>query len=183
MVSTSRLCTILVVYVFLLALAIKIEARPSLTEYIPPPGKCNPNNDTKCCEEGTVYAVYTCSPTVSHSNKAVSTINSFEKEREDGAPFECDNSYDTPILAVSTTGWFNRLSRCHKNVTIIANGKKVNAMVVDEGDSRQVCDDSYEDYQSPCPGNIGDANKAVWKALGIKEADWKEMEFKWYDAK
>ncbi|KAJ4824898.1 hypothetical protein Tsubulata_007211 [Turnera subulata] len=32
--------------------------------------------------------------------------------------------------------------------------------------------DSDHDYQPPCPNNIVDDSKAVWKALGVPESDW-----------
>ncbi|CAA3020955.1 Hypothetical predicted protein [Olea europaea subsp. europaea] len=41
-------------------------------------------------------------------------------------------------------------------------------MVVDECDSTLGCDSDH-DYQLPCPNNIVDASKVVWKALGVPE--------------
>ncbi|KAK5776071.1 hypothetical protein PVK06_044030 [Gossypium arboreum] len=37
------------------------------------------------------------------------------------------------------------------------------------------------DYQPPCPNNIIDASKAVWKALGVPKDDWGEMDIDWSD--
>ncbi|KAF4348700.1 hypothetical protein F8388_013771 [Cannabis sativa] len=103
--------------------------------------------------------------------KAVLTINSFEKGGDGGGPSECDNNYhsdDTPVVALST-GWFNNMQRCLQNITIYGNGRSVSAMVVDECDSTAGCDADH-DYQPPCPNNIVDASKAVWKALGVSKA-------------
>ncbi|KAF9599761.1 hypothetical protein IFM89_001707 [Coptis chinensis] len=190
MVANSKLCMLLTL-VLLVAFSINIEAVPSLPcnpsgkvrGKKPPPGKCNTVNDSECCVEGKLYTVYKCSPTVSNSTSARLTLNSFERGRDGGGPSECDNSYhsdDIPIVALST-GWYNKGSRCFKNVTIRANGKSVNAMVVDECDSTEGCD-SEHDYQPPCPHNIVDGSKAVWKALGVKQGDWGELNVVWSDA-
>ncbi|PNX56644.1 ripening-related protein 2-like, partial [Trifolium pratense] len=37
--------------------------------------------------------------------------------------------------------------------------------------STKGCDEDH-DYQPPCPNNIVDASKAVWKALGVPENQW-----------
>ena len=39
-------------------------------------------------------------------------------------------------------------------------------------------------YQPPCPNNIVDASKAVWKALGVPEEsdDWGKLNITWSDA-
>ncbi|CAA2992643.1 putative ripening-related protein 1 [Olea europaea var. sylvestris] len=149
----------------------------------PPPGQCNPQNDSDCCKQGKSYPTYKCSPSVSGSTKAVLTINSFEKGGDGGAPSECDNKYhsdNTPVVALST-GWYSGGSRCLNNITISANGRSVTAMVVDECDSTMGCDDDH-DYQPPCPNNIVDASKAVWKALGVPEDNWGELDITWSDA-
>ncbi|PIA59271.1 hypothetical protein AQUCO_00400278v1 [Aquilegia coerulea] len=149
----------------------------------PPPGQCNTENDSDCCKQGEMYTIYRCSPPVSTNTKAVLTINSFEKGGDGGGPSECDNQYhsdDTPVVALST-GWFNNESRCLKNIRINGNGRSVLAMVVDECDSTMGCDSDH-DYQPPCPNNIVDASKAVWKALGVPESDWGELDISWTDA-
>ncbi|KAF9619074.1 hypothetical protein IFM89_005088 [Coptis chinensis] len=149
----------------------------------PPPGQCNTENDSDCCKQGKMYTIYKCSPPVSSQTKAVLTINSFQKGGDGGGPSECDNQYhsdDTPVVALST-GWFNHESRCHKNITISGNGRSVVAMVVDECDSTMGCDSDH-DYQPPCPNNIVDASKAVWKALGVPHSDWGELDIVWSDA-
>ncbi|PIA31292.1 hypothetical protein AQUCO_05100077v1 [Aquilegia coerulea] len=149
----------------------------------PPPGQCNTENDSDCCKQGEMYTIYRCSPPVSTNTKAVLTINSFEKGGDGGGPSECDNQYhsdDTPVVALST-GWFNNESRCLKNIRINGNDRSVLAMVVDECDSTMGCDSDH-DYQPPCPNNIVDASKAVWKALGVPESDWGELDISWTDA-
>ncbi|XP_057780664.1 kiwellin-1-like [Salvia miltiorrhiza] len=149
----------------------------------PPPGECNQENDSDCCKAGESYTTYKCSPPVSGSTKAVLTLNSFQKGGDGGGPSECDNKYhsdDTPVVALST-GWYTGGSRCLKNIVISGNGQSVTAMVVDECDSTMGCDDDH-DYQPPCPNNIVDASKAVWKALGVDEGDWGELDITWSDA-
>ncbi|KAK9100975.1 hypothetical protein Scep_024405 [Stephania cephalantha] len=149
----------------------------------PPPGQCNKENDSDCCKQGQLYPVYKCSPQVTGSTKAILTINSFQKGGDGGGPSECDNHYhsdDTPVVALST-GWFNHLQRCFHNITISGNGHSVVAMVVDECDSTAGCDKDH-DYQPPCRNNIVDASKAVWKALGVDESNWGELDITWSDA-
>ncbi|PPS08122.1 hypothetical protein GOBAR_AA12523 [Gossypium barbadense] len=127
----------------------------------PPPGQCNQENDSDCCKDGKWYTTYKCSPPVSSQTKATLTLNSFERDGDGGAPSECDNQYhsdDDPVVALST-GW---------------------AKVVDECDSTMGCDSDH-DYQPPCPNNIVDASKAVWKALGVPENDWGGMDIYWSD--
>ncbi|KAG8363325.1 hypothetical protein BUALT_Bualt19G0010700 [Buddleja alternifolia] len=128
----------------------------------PPPGQCNRENDSDCCKVGELYTTYKCSPPVSGSTKAVLTINSFQK------------------VALST-GWYSGGSRCLNNIKISGNGKSVIAMVVDECDSTMGCDEDH-DYQPPCPNNIVDASKAVWKALGVSEDNWGDLDITWSDA-
>ncbi|KAF9613795.1 hypothetical protein IFM89_011964 [Coptis chinensis] len=82
-------------------------------------------------------------PPVSSNTKAVLTLNSFQEGGDGGGP-------------------------CLKNITISGNGRSVVAMVVDECDSTMGSDKDH-DYQPPCPNNIVDASKAVWKALGVTQ--------------
>ncbi|EXC06841.1 hypothetical protein L484_017307 [Morus notabilis] len=148
----------------------------------PPPGECNPEY-SDCCKEGELYTTYKCSPRVSGRTNAVLTLNSFEKGGDGGAPSECDEDYhsdDTPVVALST-GWFNHMHRCFLNITIYGNGRRVNAMVVDECDSTAGCDSDHG-YQPPCPNNIVDASKAVWKALKVPKSDWGELDIYWSEA-
>ncbi|KAF5181927.1 Ripening-related protein [Thalictrum thalictroides] len=149
----------------------------------PPPGQCNTENNSDCCKEGKMYNIYKCSPPISSHTKAILTINSFQKGGDGGGPSECDNQYhndNTPVVALST-GWFNHESRCLKNITITGNGRNVVAMVVDECDSTMGCDSDH-DYQPPCPNNIVDASKAVWKALGVPQSQWGGLDIVWSDA-
>ncbi|PIA41726.1 hypothetical protein AQUCO_02200271v1 [Aquilegia coerulea] len=146
----------------------------------PPPGQCNTTNDSECCVEGKLYPVYRCSPPVSQNTTALLTLNCFEKGCDGGGPSECDSSYhsdDKPVVALST-GWYNKGSRCNHMITIHGNGRNVTALVVDECDSTEGCDVEH-DYQPPCPHNIVDASKAVWKALGVHENDWGELNIVW----
>ncbi|KAK3010363.1 hypothetical protein RJ639_010642 [Escallonia herrerae] len=178
----------LVLLIIAVTHSLKVDAqacRPSgkIRGVKPPPGECNQENDSDCCVQGKLYTTYTCSPSVSGNTEAVLTLNSFEKGGDGGGPSECDNQYhsdDTPVVALST-GWYNRGGRCHNNVIISANGRSVRAMVVDECDSTMGCDGDH-DYQPPCPNNIVDASRAVWKALGVPEDNWGELDITWTDA-
>ncbi|KAK2988382.1 hypothetical protein RJ640_019264 [Escallonia rubra] len=130
----------------------------------PPPAQCNRENDSDCCVQGKSYSTYECSPSVSSNTKATLTLNSFQKGGDGGGPSECDNQYhsdDTPVVALSTG--------C------------VRAMVVDECDSTMGCDEDH-DYQPPSRNDIVDASKAVWKALGVPEDNWGELDITWTDA-
>ncbi|KAH1064285.1 hypothetical protein J1N35_029272 [Gossypium stocksii] len=121
----------------------------------PPLGQCNQENDSDCCKDGKCQT------------KATLMLNSFERDGDSGAPSECDNQYhsnDDPMVAFS----------------IGCNGKYVRAKVVDECDSTMGCDSDH-DYQTPYPNNIVDASKAIWKALGVPENDWGEMDIYWSD--
>ncbi|KAL4591174.1 hypothetical protein LXL04_004125 [Taraxacum kok-saghyz] len=170
----------------------------------PPPGECNQDHDSDCCVQGKFYTTYTCSPPVTGHTKARLTINSFQKggdggrgesrngnymdppspyiasPLDGGGPSECDNRYhddNTPVVALST-GWYKGGDRCHKYITINGNGRSVRAMVVDECDSTMGCDGEH-DYQPPCPNNIVDASEAVWKALGVSEDNWGDLDITW----
>ncbi|MCD9561399.1 hypothetical protein HAX54_020502 [Datura stramonium] len=110
----------------------------------PPPGQCNPENDSDCCRQGKMYTTYKCSPPVTGNTKAVLTLNSFQKWWRWGGIPECDNQYhsdDTPVVALST-GWYSGGDRCLNYITINANGRSVKAKVVDECDSTMGCDDA-----------------------------------------
>ncbi|KAI4371543.1 hypothetical protein MLD38_019765 [Melastoma candidum] len=146
-------------------------------------GKCNKKHGSDCCKPGESYDTYKCSPPVSKRTKATLTINGFEKGEDGGGPSECDNKYhsnDIPVVALST-GWFSGRKRCMKNITVYGNGRKVNAMVVDECDSEQGCDAPHA-FQPPCPNNIVDASEAVWKALRVPKGKWGQLDVLWSDA-
>jgi hypothetical protein len=67
-------------------------------------------------------------------------------------------------------------------ITISANGKSTKAMVVDECDSVNGCDDEHAG-QPPCRNNIVDGSPAVWAALGIKKSDpqYGQISISWSD--
>ncbi|KAL4567094.1 hypothetical protein LXL04_022667 [Taraxacum kok-saghyz] len=147
----------------------------------PPHGKCA--NDPDCCKPGEFYSTYKCSPIVTKNTKATLTINDFQKGGDGGGPAQCDEKYhsnDTPIVALST-GWYNNGKRCSKFINVHYKGKSVKAKVVDQCDSTLGCDAEHG-YQPPCPNNIVDGSKAVWKALGVPKSDWGEAEVTWSDA-
>ncbi|KVI00814.1 putative ripening-related protein 1 [Cynara cardunculus var. scolymus] len=179
---------ILAFLVILVAFPLKIDAQtcnPSggIRGRKPPPGQCNTENDSDCCVQGKFYTTYTCSPPVTSDTKATLTINSFQKGGDGGGPSECDHKYhsdDTPVVALST-GWYKGGARCHNFIKINGNGRSVKAMVVDECDSTMGCDEEH-DYQPPCPNDIVDASKAVWKALGVSEDNWGDLDISWSDA-
>lgn len=153
----------------------RIRGRPA------PKGKCDSRIDD-CCQANKFYTVYKCSPPVSKRTKAILTQNDFEKGGDGGGPSECDNKFHSnkiPVVALST-GWFNGMKRCHKNITIFGNGRSVRTMVVDECDSTMGCDSDHG-FQPPCPNNIVDASAAVWESLQVPEKDWGWMEIFWSD--
>ncbi|KAD6453217.1 hypothetical protein E3N88_07922 [Mikania micrantha] len=154
-------------------LQILYENRPE-DKYVP----CDPWQDEYDDSfSGQFYETYTCSPHITKHTKAKMTINNFEKGGDGGGPSECDNKYhsnDTPIVALST-GWYDKGKRCHKFIKIHYKGKSVKAKVVDECDSTMGCDKEHG-FQPPCPNNVVDGSKAVWKALGVPESDWGEAE-------
>lgn len=181
MKNFNLLASFLILFLFILLTnhnfseAGRLQAcRPSgtITGKTPPPGQCNQENDSDCCQAGDKYTTYTCSPAVTSRTRATLTINSFEDGGDGGGPSECDNNYHSdsiPIVALST-GWYDGGNRCFNNITIRYNGQSVRATVVDECDSTMGCDDDH-DYQPPCPNNIVDGSKAVWEALGISDPD------------
>ncbi|XP_065858267.1 kiwellin-1-like [Euphorbia lathyris] len=189
-VRLSFIHFLLILFVLIAAATLVVEAqhcKPSgkLRGKKPPKDQCNHGNDSDCCKEGKLYDTYRCSPPVTKHTKATLTINGFEKGADGGGPSECDGKFhddDTPVVALST-GWFNNRKRCHKYIKIHGNGKSVKAMVVDHCDSARGCDAEHS-YQPPCPNNIVDASKAVWKGLGLKESDgrWGWMDITWSDA-
>ncbi|KAH6837989.1 hypothetical protein C2S53_000350 [Perilla frutescens var. hirtella] len=187
--NQSLLLSLFIVFsVLIMSFTLRVEAKPckpsgKIKGKKPPKDECNTSNDSECCEEGKYYDTYKCSPPVSGRTKAFLTINGFEKGKDGGGPSECDGHYhsdDIPIVALST-GWFNNMKRCFKNITIYGNGNSVNAMVVDECDSTMGCDNEH-DYQPPCNSNIVDASRAVWKALGVPKKDRGGLDIHWSDA-
>ncbi|CAK9134431.1 unnamed protein product [Ilex paraguariensis] len=149
----------------------------------PPPGQCNTENNSECCIQGELYATFTCSPQVSQRTKAVLTLNSFGEGGDGGGKSACDDKFhsdDTPVVALST-GWFNNQKRCLNKIIIHGNGRSVQATVVDECDSQRGCDAEH-DFQPPCPNNIVDASKAVWKALRVPESEQGQLDIFWSDA-
>ncbi|KAK5833197.1 hypothetical protein PVK06_017012 [Gossypium arboreum] len=100
--------------------------------------------------------------------------------RSKGKPLHQGNATRKMILIVARmpSGWYNNRKRCLNYINIHGNGKSVRAKVVDEMDSTMGYDSDH-DYQSPCPNNIVDASKAVWKALGVPESNWGRMDIYW----
>ncbi|WRX07736.1 hypothetical protein QQP08_000223 [Theobroma cacao] len=159
-VCSSVFLLLCVLFLFLSAEAQTCNPSGKIKGKNPPPGQCYQENDSDCCKVGKC----------------------FEAGGEGGGPSECDNQYhsdDDPVVALST-GWFNHKKRCLKYINIHGNGISVRARVVDECDSTMGCDSDH-DYQPPCPNNIVDASKAVWKALGVPESDWGDMDIYWSD--
>ncbi|KAJ3682264.1 hypothetical protein LUZ60_014837 [Juncus effusus] len=145
-------------------------------------GTCNTENDSECCVTGQLYPQYTGSPKVTRHTHATMTINSFEAGGDGGGPSECDNQYhsDDELIVALSTGWFAKKSRCLKYIKICGNGRTVLAKVVDECDSVNGCD-AVHNFEPPCPCNIVDASKAVWKALGLNPR-MDEYNITWTDA-
>lgn len=96
-------------------------------------------------------------------------------------PSECNKYHsDSTTVVALLTGWYNRGSRCLKDITIHTNGRRVNAVVVDDRDSTMQCDDNH-DYQPPCPNDI-DATKAMWEVLGVPCDSCGKLDITWTDA-
>ncbi|GJW45999.1 putative ripening-related protein 1 [Tanacetum coccineum] len=140
---------------FLLALlaasSFEIKAqtcKPSggITGKKPPAGQCNRENDSDCCVQGKVVMVVVHQRVTNTTTRMTHQLSHFQV----------------------STGWYKGGDRCHKYITINGNGRSVKEMVVDECDSTMGYDDEH-DYQPPCPNNIVDASKAVWKPLGVSE--------------
>ncbi|MBA0878190.1 hypothetical protein Goshw_022442, partial [Gossypium schwendimanii] len=87
--------------------------------------------------------------------------------------YKCSPLLLSQMKATLTLNSFEK--RCLKYINIYGNGKSMRAKVMDECDSNMGCDSDH-DYQPPYPNNIVDALKVVWKALGVIESDWGEMD-------
>ncbi|KAF3322333.1 putative ripening-related protein 1 [Carex littledalei] len=107
----------------------------------------------------------------------------FAEGGEGGGPSECDGQYhpDSELVVALSTGWYNKGSRCGKNIRINGNGKSVLAKVVDECDSVNGCDNEHS-YQPPCGNNIVDTSQAVWDSLGYSGDDVGDAQITWSDA-
>uniref|UniRef100_A0A7N2R9H1 Uncharacterized protein n=1 Tax=Quercus lobata TaxID=97700 RepID=A0A7N2R9H1_QUELO len=86
-------------------------------------------------------------------------------------------------VTISTTRMTHLWWHCQQGgyITIYGNGRSVQAKVVDECGFTMGYDADL-DYQPPCPNNIVDASKAVWKALGVPESDRGDLDISWSDA-
>ncbi|CAN1237087.1 Putative ripening-related protein 2 [Linum grandiflorum] len=124
----------------------------------------------------SIYSNITASIEETDQTGAILTLNGFEKGGSGGGASECDE-----LIVALSTGWFERKRRCSQFVKIMWKGKTVRAKVVDECDSARGCDKDH-DFQPPCPNNVVDASKAVWKALGVPSEDWGSLKVTWSDA-
>ncbi|KAH8947115.1 hypothetical protein BDL97_11G023200 [Sphagnum fallax] len=153
---------------------------------IPSSVDCQDSNLTKCCcKSGHFYPQFACSPPVSNFTKGILTLGTFKPLSNNrsrcGAPAPDDHSVlygdgdgdegKKKKLVSLSTGWFEKGSRCFKQVEIKGNGKTTVALVVDECDTQNGCNEESA-YQPPCPlPNIVSASKAVWTALGVLTCD------------
>ncbi|KAK6920137.1 hypothetical protein RJ641_016041 [Dillenia turbinata] len=159
--------------------ASKAACRPSGYVSIKKPA---PRMCKDCCKAGKLYPTYQCSPPVSSNTSAVLTLTSFESNVDGCGLTSCDckdHSDSLPYVALST-GWFNRYERCLHKINITANGRSVVATVIEECDSTVGCD-ADNAYQPPCANNLVASSKAVWKALGVPEDDWDNLDITWSD--
>ncbi|RWR77979.1 putative ripening-related protein 1 [Cinnamomum micranthum f. kanehirae] len=145
-------------------------------------GNCNTENNSECCADGQMYTQYDCSPPVTGDTGATMTINSFAEGGDGGGASKCDEKFhnDSELVVALSTGWYSGGSRCMKNININANGRLVQAMVVDECDSMNGCDSEHA-FQPPCRNNIVDASRAVWDALAIPEDKIGKYDITWSD--
>lgn len=113
------------------------------------------------------------------------TVNGFAEGEDGGGAAACDGQYhsNTEMIAALSTGWFAGGSRCGKTINITANGKTVQATIVDECDSNNGFDAEHA-FQPPCGTNIVDVSNAVWEALGVSQNDpnYGQMPVTWSDA-
>ena len=137
---------------------------------------------SSCCKTGVNYPQYTCSP--SSKSSSLLTLNSFQEGGDGGGAGACFEKFypDSQRVVALSTGWYNGGSRCGKMITISANGRSTQAMVVDECDSVHGCDAEHAG-QPPCRNNIVDGSPAVWAALGINTNDprYGETSITWSD--
>ncbi|CAN1237088.1 Putative ripening-related protein 2 [Linum grandiflorum] len=119
----------------------------------------------------SIYSNITASIEETDQTGAILTLNGFENKYHS----------DEELIVALSTGWFERKRRCSQFVKIMWKGKTVRAKVVDECDSARGCDKDH-DFQPPCPNNVVDASKAVWKALGVPSEDWGSLKVTWSDA-
>ncbi|GAY42166.1 hypothetical protein CUMW_064700 [Citrus unshiu] len=146
----SALLLVCIIFLVTLSTSISVEAgtcmaSSKMSGKKPPTGQCNQENDSDCCKQGLLYSIYKCSP---------------QKNRDGGAPSECDKQYhsDDELVVALSSG-------------IYGNGNGVKAkVIIDESDSAMGCDSSH-DYHPLCPNNVVDVSKAVRKALGVPEID------------
>ncbi|KAK3153978.1 hypothetical protein QOZ80_2BG0184100 [Eleusine coracana subsp. coracana] len=105
---------------------------------------------------------------------AVMTVNGFRRGEGGGGPAACDEHFhgDDEMIAALSTRWYANGQRCHEKILItsVRNGRSVEAIVVDECDSRH-----------GCKNNIVDTSKAVWEALGL-DTNIGEVPVTWSDA-
>ncbi|CAF3363692.1 unnamed protein product [Rotaria sp. Silwood2] len=141
---------------------------------------CNTENGSECCKKGKSYKQYKCSP--KSTSSAILTLNSFRKGGDGGGGGACYGRFypDTQRVVALSTGWYNKGSRCGKQITIHGNGRTTTALVVDECDSVHGCD-AVHAGQPPCRYNIVDGSPAVWKKLGVSKNDprYGEMTISW----
>lgn len=144
----------------------------------PPRGRCNGGYNSESCNKGKLYPFTSARcEGLDVRIKATLTLNSFQKGGEGGRPSACDGKYhsdSTPVVALLTER-FNNRERCLDYIVIHGNGRSAKAKIVDECDSTVGCDAEH-DSRPPCPNNIVDTSKVVWKALRVKQSDRGEME-------
>ncbi|KAI3421507.1 AT-hook motif nuclear-localized protein [Psidium guajava] len=99
---------------------------------------------------------------VTGCTKATLTPKQLQEGQGWDTPSECDNQFhsDGTLVVALFTRWYHDGKRFHKEITIHGNRRT---------DSTMGCDKDH-DFQPPCPNNIVDASKAVWKALGAPES-------------
>jgi hypothetical protein len=101
------------------------------------------------------------------------TVNNFD-EAEGAEPAECDGKFhrNKDMVVALSTRWYAEGRRCHKPIRITSrhNGRTVEAIVVDECDSKHGCKD-----------NIVDASEGVWRALGLN-SNVGDVPVTWSDA-
>jgi hypothetical protein len=111
---------------------------------------------------------FLCSPEITSSTNAVMSWNDFAEGGSGGWPSYCDGIYhsNTENVIALSTGWFDNLSNCGREIEITIDGKTARGIVVDECDSRLGCDPEHA-FLPPCKNNIIDTSRAIWDELGL----------------
>ncbi|PWA69530.1 rlpA-like double-psi beta-barrel domain-containing protein [Artemisia annua] len=98
------------------------------------------------------------------STSATLAITDYEQGGDSG-PAACDGNYhsnDLPIVSLPPN-WYNDGQNCFKNIIIYYQQISQGAIVIDESDA----------------DNTIVASEAIWRAFGIPESEWGDLDVTW----